>query len=162
MGSFIDYEGIFMISNYMQDKIMNWSRWCLMSQAKGRCRSLEHRYIAESDIGREIEATIFIDNLDAAKVESCISHPQFPKKYRRLIINQYIHRKQYQQTCRELGIRYNLHDNELIKAVNILDARLHKKALTLNPLKIILSVEDKRPAPGHGVNTHLFGELATA
>jgi hypothetical protein len=151
-----------MINDYMHDKIKNWSRWCLMGRVQGRCRSLEHRYIAESDLGRETEAKLFTDIIGAAKVEDCISQPNFSKKYRRLLINEYIHRKQYQQTCRELGIRYALYDTELLKAVNILDNRLHKKPLTLNPIPFKLLIEDKRPATGHGVNTHLDGELATA
>lgn len=151
-----------MINDFMNDKIKNWSRWCSMGRVQGRCRSLEHRYIAESDLGRETEAKLFTDILDAAKVEDCISNPNFPKKYRRLLINEYIHRKQYQQTCRELGIRYALYDTELLKAVSILDNRLHKKPLTLSPIPFKVVLEDKRPAIGHGVNTLLVGELATA
>lgn len=151
-----------MVNDFMHDKIKNWARWCLMGRAQGHCKSLEHRYIAESDLGRETEAKIFTDIIDAAKVENCISHPHFPKKYRRLLINEYIYRKQYQQTCRELGIRYAMYENELLKAANILDNRLHKKPLTLNHVPFTVLIEDKRPATGHGVNTHLDGELATA
>ena len=151
-----------MTNDYMHDRIRNWARWCTTGLGHGHCRSLEHRYIAESDLGRETEAKIFTDILDAQKVESCISHPTFPKKYRQLLINEYIKRKQYQQTCREFGIRYKLYDAELEKAVIILDNRLHKKPLTANPIPFILASEDKRPATGHGVNTHLNGELATA
>ena len=153
---------VIMNNDYMHDKIKNWARWCLQGKGQGHCRSIEHRYEAESDFCRDTEARLFTDILDAAKVEECISHPNFPKKYRQLIISEYIKRKQYQQTCREFGIRYKLYDSELEKAVNILDNRLHKNPLTLNPVNINMLAEDKRPAIGHGYNSHLYGELATA
>ena len=155
-----------MVNDYMNDKIKNWSRWCLQGKGQGHCRSLEHRYIAESDLGRETEAKLFTDIIDAGKVEACITNPNFPKKYRIILKSEYIlsklENKQYQQTCRELGIRYVLYETELFKAVNILDNRLHKKPLTANPIPFTVVIEDKRPATGHGVNTHLKGELATA
>ena len=149
-----------MTTDYMHDRIRNWVRWCTTGLGHGHCRSLEHRYVEPSDLGRESKPSVFTDIFDAAKVEACLCDKTFPKKYRHLLINEFIKRKQYQQTCREFGIRYNLYDIELEKAINILDNRLHKKHLTANP--VIATVVDNRSATGHGINTHLNGELATA
>ena len=114
------------ISDYMNTKLKNWARWCLSGKSQGHCMSLEHRYLAESDLSNLPTNNLEINILDASKVEDCISLPDFPKKYRRLIINEYVWRKQYQRSCRELGIRYLQYDYELDKAVIILDKRLSK------------------------------------
>jgi hypothetical protein len=114
------------ISNYMYEELLNWRRWCLSSGGGGHCMSLEHRYQSESDLDRVATAYVEIRNFDALAIEKQLSSLTFPKKQRRLIINEYIWRRPYIRTCKELGITFSEYDQKVINAVNILENRLNK------------------------------------
>lgn len=114
-----------MISEYIYHEIVNWARWCTEKPHLNHCKSLEHRYRPESDLGKELRATIQLRTLDAAKIETVISTPSFPTKQRSIIINNYVHRFPHQKTCRILGISFKHYDYELERAVTILENRLN-------------------------------------
>lgn len=115
-----------MISDYMFEELANWRRWCLSTNQKHHCRSLEHRYLAESDLDRTVTATTIVRNFDAMAIEKQLSSYTFPKKARRLIINEYIFKRPYQRTCKEIGISFKDYDWQLVKAVLILENRINK------------------------------------
>ncbi len=114
------------ISNYMFEELLNWRRWCLNSSSAGKCMSLEHRYQSESDLDRVAKLTINVRNFDALAIEKQLSSLTFPKKQRKLIINEYIWRRPYIRTCKELGITFSEYDQKVISAVNMLENRLSK------------------------------------
>ena len=119
-------EKMININNFMFEELANWRRYCLSSGGKGHCKSLEHRYQSESDLDKVVTASVLVRVFDAMDIEKQLSSYTFPKKQRRLIINEYIWRRPYQRTCKELGISFNEYDNKVILAVNVLENRLHK------------------------------------
>lgn len=115
------------INSYMFEELQNWRRWCLsLGGGNGHCKSLEHRYQSESDLDRVVTAHIEVRNFDAVEIEKQLSSLTFPKKQRRLIINEYIWHRPYIRTCKELGITFSEYDQKIISAVNILENRLKK------------------------------------
>lgn len=115
---------IIKINDYMHGILTNWSRWCLSGKGQGHCMSLEHRYVEPSDLYREPKNSIEINTLEAAEIEKILCQPRFPKKQRRIIINEYVFKKDYKLTCRELGFRYAEYVNEVQKAVHIFENRI--------------------------------------
>jgi len=81
--------------------------------------------MAESDLSREVEPSILVRNDDAVRIEIQLSSLTFPKKQRRLIINEYIWKRPYQRTCKELGVSFKDYNIEIERAVNILENRLN-------------------------------------
>ncbi len=110
----------------MFEELQNWRRWCLNSIGGGKCMSLEHRYQSESDLDRVAKLTINVRNFDAMAIEKQLSSLTFPKKQRKLIINEYIWHRPYIRTCKELGITFSEYDQKVISAVNMLENRLSK------------------------------------
>lgn len=111
----------------MYEELLNWRRWCLsLSGGNGHCMSLEHRYQSESDLDRVATAHVEVRNFDALAIERQLSSLTFPKKQRRLIINEYIWHRPYIRTCKEFGITFSEYDQKVMSAVNILENRLNK------------------------------------
>ena len=114
------------ISDYMHEELLNWRRWCINGAGANHCKSLEHRYQSESDLDRVATATVQVRIFDAMAIEKQLSSLTFPKKQRALIINEFIWKRPYQRTCKELGIRFIEYDMQVMKAVKILENRMNK------------------------------------
>lgn len=117
-----------MISDYMYEMLHNWARWATYgSGVGGRCRSIEHRYVPESDIEKRVSSSIPVNNADAVRVEKALVDKAMPKKSKAIIIGKFAYRQSDVYCARSNGISMAKFDDEMAKAVKIVENRIKLK-----------------------------------
>lgn len=116
-----------MISEYMYEMLHNWARWATDGNKRARCRSIEHRYIPESDIEKAVSSSIPVNNADAVRIERALVDKAMPKKSKAIIVGKFAYRQSDVYCARSNGISMAKFDDEMAKAVKIVENRIKSK-----------------------------------
>ena len=92
----------------IENRLCNWGLCQRNSYPKGRCQSIEHRYLPERIVGESWESKqkprTMLDRRDADAVEKAWRQ-MVDARQKRLLLLHYIHNSSYRYVCRDVGIR---------------------------------------------------------
>jgi len=113
----------------LEDRLINWARWCRDSKARGRCGSAESKYNYRSDMmdGDEVMllekpvAVGVVDHQDALAVNR--AWQRLPLLNNRIIAAHYIplpKDRHHKAMCKSLGLRLSEYDEKLMRSQQML------------------------------------------
>lgn len=118
-----------MIDEALHVRLEDWAFWVRDRGGHGyRVRSVEGRYKTPPGSGERPPVTPRkVDSDDAAMIERAISHPEFPRQARDLLVGWYVHLANMHQLCRKCGIGKGQYDERMGWAGRVLRNRLDKR-----------------------------------
>ena len=90
-----------MIADWIDHELRNWARWCWSGAwphplPPSHCASIEHRYMAPSDLGAEVDAEEVARRIPIVRERAEIVHrvyrEQLTDRERRVLVVRYVHR----------------------------------------------------------------------
>lgn len=90
-----------MIADWIDHELRNWARWCWSGAwphplPPSHCASIEHRYMAPSDLGAEVDAEEVARRIpivrERAEVVHRVYREQLTDRERRVLVVRYVHR----------------------------------------------------------------------
>ena len=117
------------MDNVMICLLDDWAWWVRDRFNHGtRCHSLEGRYLRpvaeEDDVRRQPRRMVDVQQCLAA--ERAITHPEFPRVARGLLVGWFAKREPRSAICKKCGISSGQFESELDRAADILRNRLGK------------------------------------
>jgi len=102
-----------MIDPWIDAELRNWARWCWAGalphpMPPTHCRSIEHRYIAPSDLGRELDAEEIARRIpiirDRAEIVHQVYRERLTQREQRVLVVRYVRRVPDDQVHRTLRL----------------------------------------------------------
>ena len=126
------------VPDWMNTPLEDWAWWVRDRKgAKGRCRSIEHRYMATSLDEDKRQPKRVVNAAECLQIEKTIVHPDFPVTYRKLIVSWYVHRSPRNKICKRAGIPMSDLEFMMGKAAQTLFNRMKNKVDTNNQFDIL-------------------------
>jgi len=110
-----------MIADWIDAELRNWARWCWSGAwphplPPSHCASIEHRYMAPSDLGAEVDAEEVARRIPIVRERAEIVHrvylDRLTKRERLVLVVRYVHRTPADQVAR----RTRLPENVVVEA----------------------------------------------
>lgn len=125
-----------MIADWIDHELRNWARWCWSGAwphplPPDHCASIEHRYMAPSDIGAEVDAEEVARRIPIVRERAEIVHrvyrEQLTDRERRVLVVRYVHRTPADQVARRTRLSENVVAEATMAAARLVGEAFREK-----------------------------------
>lgn len=129
-----------MIADWIDHELRNWARWCWSGAwphplPPDHCASIEHRYVAPSDLGAEVDAEEVARRIpivrDRAEIVHRVYREQLTDRERRVLVVRYIHRTPADRVSHRTRLPENVVAEATIAAARLVGEAFRERRLAI-------------------------------
>jgi len=129
-----------MIDGWIDAELRNWARWCWSGAwphplPSSHCASIEHRYMAPSDIGAELDAEEVARRIpivrERAEVVHRVYREQLTDRERRVLVVRYVHRTPADRVARRTRLSETLVAESMMTSARLVGEAFRERRLAV-------------------------------
>lgn len=129
-----------MIADWIDHELRNWGRWCNSGPLPhpippDHCASIEHRYMAPSDLGAEVDAEEVARRIpivrERAEIVNRVYREQLTDRERRVLVVRYVDRTPADRVARRTRLPENVVAEATIAAARLVGEAFMESRIAL-------------------------------
>lgn len=129
-----------LIPDWIDAELRNWSAWCWSGAwphplPPSHCASIEHRYMAPSDLGAEVDAEEVARRIPIVRERAEIVHrvylDRLTERERRVLVVRYVHRTPADQVARRTRLSEALVAESLMTSARLVGEAFRERRLAV-------------------------------